>query len=1082
MSLKFTDAQKKAIQHTETSVLVSAGAGSGKTAVLSERVIAHLKRGVPLDALVILTFTNAAAKEMKQRIRKRLVAEADHPLMHQALTMIDTAAIQTFDSYALTIVRKFGYLKNLSNQVQVGDKAELAMVKNELIDTLFLEYYKAKDKRFLNFVTRYEIKDDQLLKTMLYDFYQSLTMHDDFLELLERYKNDDLETLFDTFFSRYQTMIFEVIEALQTTCQNALEEVSEEESIAYIDAHLKMFSTLFNAGNYEACYEAVQAIDRLPTLNRASHALRKKENLEELALLNHYKDEIKKLYGELKDSYLAKTISQHQSDFFASRKDYPLLIEMIETLDQRYQDWAFSHEKMDFSMIARLALMLVKEEPKVQETLRSQLEEIMVDEYQDTNRLQESFINRLGAKRIYSVGDIKQSIYRFRHAEPQLFMERYHRYQAGSGSVIALNLNFRSRAKILQGINQLFRRIMDEPIGGVDYTNDQELKYGNHAYDDAVEPNYPQGLTIALYDTEEPEVQQYLTSNQLDESLMEIFYLAKTIKNEVGQRRVYDAKTKRLRLSQYNDYAILISVSKRFDEIRKIFEYCGVPLAIHRDESLMEYYDVDLYRNTLRWLYALQDRDYYERHGKHVFMSVARSYAFSFTDEAIVKQSYRMPKSLETFESTVTVDFVDFFTRFKSYATRTKYEPIDRVFRDVVNDFQYYEALTKVPDTQMAKSRLDHVVKTINRFSQEHKLLGDIVRYFDRIRFDELEVSFDASSKTMGNHVQLMTIHKSKGLEFPIVFLPNLHRGFNRGNQKSYAFDRDLGFILSHDDEGLQKSFIYDMYKQQERKNDISERIRVLYVALTRAKEACVIPLINTSKHRFRYNAQHKVIDYDRIYHFNSYHAMIYAVLPFLKDAQTTIHLADYNLSDQFKYVAYVHEPDDPKIPRKSYHKSDYQTVVRQSHSFSSGIKELMTLEQFKAIEYGQRLHEVFELIRFDQPLENQMRTMALDAATEKIVRAFFESQLMQSLSIINAYSEFPFTVLDEDQDVQGYIDLLLECDDRWVIIDYKLKAIDKVEYSEQIKGYVSILKSLSDKPVEGYLYSFMDQKFKPII
>ena len=1082
MSVKFTSAQLEAIEHVDENILVSAGAGSGKTAVLSERVVTHIKNGIRLDALVILTFTNAAAKEMKTRIRKRLMQEEKTPNIESALEMLDASAIQTFDSFALSIVRQFGYLRNLSSRVSIGDQAELTIVKRAIIETLFMEGYQTKDQAFLAFVKRYEIKDDQALKTMIYDFYEALTMHEDFLDLIKNYKSTDLKTTFESVFKRYQGIAFSIVEAIEKTLDKAEFHVDHDISKDYFIKVKDLFEPVFRARDYDALYKAFCEIDKLPGLNAVSRTLKKVEMDEELLLVNAYKDEIKKLFDELKKKYLSQDKPSHKNDFYASRTDYPVIIKMIESLHERYESWTFKHEKMDFASIARLALILVKEEQKVQESLRSTIYEIMIDEYQDTNRLQESFIEILQAQNVYTVGDIKQSIYRFRHAEPSLFMERFHRYQEGLGKVVPLNANFRSRKTMLDDINTIFKGIMDEAIGGVDYTLDQQLRYGNTTYDHYTDKRYKEGLTIALYDTEEEQIAELLESKRLDKSAMETFYIAKTIQSQVGKREVYDRDLGRMRPSKYSDFAILISVSKRFDEIRTIFDYFSIPLEIHKDEPFIDYYDIDLYRNILRLLYSLQNQEYYTKHFKHAFLSIARSYAFDYEDDAIVHQVIALPKSLDRLKERITETFEPFFLTMFDLAQRSKIEPLDTVFIAMIEIFKLSEALVKVPDTLQAKSRLDYLTTKLIRFTDEYKTLSDVVLYFDRLTFDDLDVHFESNQSIHDDQVQLMTIHKSKGLEFPFVFIPHLMRNFNRSDSKSYAFDRELGFILQHDNEGLSNSFLHEIYKHTQRMEDISERIRVFYVALTRAKDACYLPLLNETKHTFRFNDNGLVIDYDRIYQYNNYHDIIHSMLDYLKPCHVQVNLADYDLTDEYKYRRDYQAIQESQNPKKEYQEPNFVLSEKGSSKFSASVDTILTIEQFNAIQKGNQLHETFELLRFNEPLKPQLEAMNLDQKTKILLTAFVESPLIQKLNVIESYPEFPFMINEEDNEYTGFIDLLLECDDRWVIIDYKLKNIDKAEYIDQIKGYETILKSLSDKPVEGYLYSIIEQRFKQIV
>ena len=450
----WTEEQKRAIYESGKNILVSAGAGSGKTAVLTERVVQKLKSGVHIDELLILTFTNAASLEMKERIRNNI--KKDERLKEE-LKRIDAAYITTFDSFALSILKKYHYKKNLSSHVRIIDSSVIELLKRNILTDIFEEYYEQKDEKFLNFIRTFSSKDDLKIKENILSLYRKISERLDKIDYLKNYiknhSNPEFKTVlkesYQNFTNQKKMELYEDLKALK------LEESN--------DFYTKMEDIIENILQNHSSFDV-----RLPNVPKDSSS-----NLKKI------KDKMKEKIDFLKDfPSIDESLDSYKKTFSYTE----IICEILLKLDDRITSFKLKEEAFEFIDIELLATRLILENDDIKEELKNKFHEILIDEYQDTNDLQEFFISLIQNHNVYMVGDIKQSIYRFRNANPNIFKDKYDTFKENKlGIKIDMNQNFRSRKEVIDDINHLFENLMTEK-SGIHYRLEHQMHASNPIY------------------------------------------------------------------------------------------------------------------------------------------------------------------------------------------------------------------------------------------------------------------------------------------------------------------------------------------------------------------------------------------------------------------------------------------------------------------------------------------------------------------------------------------------------------------------------------------------------------------------
>ena len=404
MANRWTDEQLDAINLEGNNIIVSAGAGSGKTAVLSERVLRKVKNGIHVDELLILTFTNAAAKEMKDRIRSKLKKEN----YLKEVDLIDNAFITTFDSFSLSIVKKYHTILNISKEIEITDNSLLNIEKQRIIDEIFDSYYENSNPYFEKVIHDFCFKDDKELKRLL------LKLND---QLDNRYDKDKyLNTYIDTFFNDDKInkdieKYFDEIKLLIEKIKHLLSELSLYMDGVFISKMEDKLSKLLKANNYNDLYDSLDF--RLPPLPKDTEDEAK-----------NIKNQISSVIKEIKSLVIYQNEEEIKNEILSTKDNVSIIVELLKEFDYKFREYKLSNNMFSFSDISRMAIEIVENNEDIREELKNEFQEIMIDEYQDTNDIQEYFISFISKNNVYMVGDIKQSIYRFRNANPNLFKEK----------------------------------------------------------------------------------------------------------------------------------------------------------------------------------------------------------------------------------------------------------------------------------------------------------------------------------------------------------------------------------------------------------------------------------------------------------------------------------------------------------------------------------------------------------------------------------------------------------------------------------------------------------------------------------
>ena len=473
---KWTKEQQEAIYKEGTNIIVSAGAGSGKTAVLTERVLEKVKNGISLSNLLILTFTKMAAKEMRERIGIKLKENN----LYEELSALDTADITTFDAYALGIVKKYHYYLNLSKNINVIDSSVIELYKKEKLTQIFEHLYSINDPKFISLIREYSIKDDKEIYDYILWLNNKLDLKLNKIEYLNNYIKENYNE------DKINKDIELYIKEIKSKIDNIRIYLEYIDDTDYLDKLYNVINPLLESNNYEEIKENIEI--KLPIARNVSDTTKE------------YKEKISESIKEIKKYVTYETTSSIKKSILKTKDYVEEIINIILELDKYVQEYKREYDYYEYSDIAAFAIKLVKENEEIRNEIKNNLNEILIDEYQDTNDIQEEFISYISNNNVYMVVDIKQSIYRFRNANPYIFKNKYDNYSNNNGGIkIDLNKNFRSREEVISNINLMFDRIMDDEIGGASYKETHQMIFGNMMYKEDGENNQNNNFELYSY-------------------------------------------------------------------------------------------------------------------------------------------------------------------------------------------------------------------------------------------------------------------------------------------------------------------------------------------------------------------------------------------------------------------------------------------------------------------------------------------------------------------------------------------------------------------------------------------------------
>lgn len=876
---RFNAKQKEAVlSGKDENVLISAGAGSGKTKTLSYKVYRMITNHFfePSQVLV-LTFTNKAAFEMKERIIKEFRTNQKDPKSTLEDEIL-SSHIQTFDSFSMYLVKKYAKLLNLPDNIQIADDAILNTKKNEILDEILSRHYREDFERTVRVFSKYCTADASFVKNLIFKIDKAMSgllplRKENFLREYESLylSREKFNQLFDEFIQHKKEKILEEAMICYFRYQNHDVKMDEEE-------HIKRFAQedFYQINAYvqfedKGSNEIMKAVfDLLSTkseafLDKAYHYFNdpdKKDlfNGNKNRTKKEYKDEHEDIYKpmcaylkqEIQENLLKKcglNLEQMYETVLSFKDDISLFIEIIQEMNQKLNDYKVMTNAFTFSDIGSMAISLVSDKRYQQagDEIKKRFKYILVDEYQDTNDIQETFLNSFrDQSTLFCVGDAKQSIYRFRNANVQLFMDRKTRYEQdpNQGKVIDMNWNYRSSFELLANINSIFCDYMTKNHGGIFYAEEtvidgKTVKPQSLEHDPKVQrTNHPDsfyglGLLTFLKDTDRNDAE------------LEAISIINDIKDKVLNRyQVRDGSG--FRDCRYSDFAILMRVQRGFDTYQKLFDEASIPCNIKTTGHLIQINAILLLQSLIRLIgnriASLEDENFKnEENTKHLFLSVARSYIYGkdsgYTDKKIDAILNSDDKNAYLKDP--------IFEKIDHFAIAHRYSALSIIFLDMIEEFQILEKLPEVGDVLSNVDKIESFYQIV--LSQESVGSGirDFVNLFKNISRYKVDLGTENDSE-IENAVKIMTIHGSKGLEFPIVYMPYHYNSIG----KTIHHDGDVDFSMKYGimlpnfkmDEKV-NTITKAEYLELEGSNDeeINEHVRIFYVALTRAEEALYI-------------------------------------------------------------------------------------------------------------------------------------------------------------------------------------------------------------------------------------------------
>lgn len=1064
----WTDEQWEAIMKRNTSILVSAGAGSGKTAVLTERILERLKEGNEIQDLIVLTFTNAAAKEMKERVKQKLLVAVKngYPELQKELEQINLANICTFDSFSLNLVKKYHYLLGIENDVKIGDSVLMTQCKKECIKEAMNEFYESENPLFLKLLDTYTVKDDTKIVDILLNLANALTSRIHIEEELHKCNTVLNPETIQSHLTIYLKEIRIQIQELYQQLQQLEQENYSDKFHSLIMKCISMIEGIVQEEDYETYAPILQTI-KLPSLPRS-----KEIDPDELEVFKIEYEKVKKRLEKIKDFCVYPTESEYIEEVLKTGDTVSILKDILLVYFQKLVDRKKEMNCYEFHDIGRFAIQILEEHDEIKKDYQNRIFEIMIDEYQDTNDIGTYFVSMIQNNNVYTVGDVKQSIYRFRNANPNIFMERFYQFQKQiGGHLITMSKNFRSRKEVVDAINFIFQAIMDEQVGGVHYHNQEEMIFGNLSYEKVKDEHTNYDMEVLDYPYKMTEYQKKYRKEEI-----EAFLIATDIKKRIQNQEMINDHGK-LRPVTYSDFAILQDRKSSFELYKTIFTYLEVPIVIHKEEPFRESDIIYTIKSILKLIQCMMYKKTTKEECLHAFLSVSRSFLGGIKDDVIfgiIKHAGDENKTIfQVMEE--TPDTSDLYRKLYHLKEYGKTHTIYALLKEIYHTFQIYDAMIQLGFVINNSDKLAYLLNMTETLEQNGYDLTKLITYFDTMEEETIDVAFNMNPDSSIDAVTLMTIHKSKGLEFPICYFSGLTKSFSKADIKEkFLYHKDYGMIVPFYEDGVRETFYKKLFSNQNTLEDISERIRVFYVALTRAKEKIIFvaPLSDVNKNE----PFIQTVPVSTRKNYHSFFDMLASIKELLTPYMKTVDLDKIPLTHDYDIL------EEEVLDKKMYSKISNLYQIQEekkaieTSTYSNHSKDT-TLQDIEKMKLGTSIHEYLEHIDFHN-FAHSLESIPASSFIKEKISALMDQPFMHNIMDYNFYQEYEFIHTKGLEESVGIIDLLLVSDTCAIIVDYKLKEIHKKEYEKQVKGYMDYIHHKLNIPVKGYLYSILDEAY----
>lgn len=1062
--MAFTSEQEQAIYRSGGNIIVSAAAGSGKTAVLTERIITKLKNGGSLDRLLVVTFTNLAAIEMKERIRKSLIANN----LDDQLLLIDNAKIMTMDAFYNKILLENALSFNINPGFKLIDEVKYKILKKEAVKATIEEDMKEEFlKNFFN-IKGISVGEDIIISFA--EFLDKIPFNDSYINsMLSDFSKNHLgetvfgKSLYDDFsyvISSFITIYSEKIELVATDSEIGLK------MLPFLETELSSIRFILDAINsldYEQIKRSLNfTFERLPSIKGSGENPTMMEIKEIRSIL---KDEVKK-YVNL----FSNTEEEVMNNIKKQRDIIILMLDYVKT----YRDLLsnLKEEYMTFDDIANTVLgMLVADynyetdiltKTPLAELISSEFDEILIDEYQDTNMMQDLIFRAIENDNLFVVGDIKQSIYAFRGSEPDIMVKVKESYFLDKfPMLITLSKNFRSRSEILDFTNYVFEKIMSKKFGSLDY-NESEFLYLGASYND--DSSNKIKITVINEDKEDEK---------------------DDVKKDIKEASLVASQIKKLILNgeSPSDIAILIrDANSKAEYYRNALVNEGISVYTSSTKRYFDQYEVKL---VIAILKSIIDGD------RISLVAVLRSPLFNFNEEVILKNS-------DCLENLIS----DYLTDFRE---KSKSMPLDLFINYIYVKLDVINNITKLKNGEERFKNLLEMLRHAKKFISISSDLADFVEYLSDLLKNDLTLE-GANPAPSDSSVLITSIHKSKGLQFKHVFMPSLSKSFNKNDLKEeIMFDKKHYVAL--DIKSSINSLNKEVIKSSKSKKMLEEEMRILYVGLTRACEYLYLSFTTTnfySRVERVLNLTNKEINYLYLRDATSYMDFLLPVILKSKSASDIVkNTMSYSKFDSIspKFVIDIVKLNEIEVKDNAVFNKQFDDVIYKNLEIprvfeKTNIMKSTSVTALKGVsrsvprcvrrnvgfETGTSYHKILEDIPFvlyGSELDDLIKSMNSDINASKLI-PFFRSDMYLEILNSKIYKEEEISFVSDNSVIDGVIDLLCEFDDKIYIIDYKSDIASEDElisrYKKQLDLYQEALKT--NKRVEKYIYSIHNAKF----
>lgn len=938
--VKWTNEQLQAIQEKNSNILVAAAAGSGKTAVLVERIIHKIiDEQMDIDKILVVTFTNAAASEMRERILeaiyKKLEENPENVHLQRQIILLNKASICTIHSFCLDVIHNHFYEIDLPSNFKIADTAEIDLLKQEVLDDLFEQKYTENDKNFIELLENYtNYRGDEALQELvlkIYKFIQSspfpIKWLQEKLELLKIKDKDISQTIWGKL----------IIQTVDDDIQESIMQLEVTKSkMALYPEMTKFYQTIsediINLQDLQKYNSWDELYIKLLNFNFSKWPVDKK-------VINDLKEDSKEIRDKVKKHIKEKTAKLLSCSQEQAVKDLKIITPILEKLSNLVTEFTknFAEKKkekncIDFNDIEHFALKILLDEnnnpTEVAKKYKEKFEEIAIDEYQDSNLVQEAILTSISkGNNIFMVGDVKQSIYKFRQARPELFLQKYDEYKNKEEKTQEDNLkiqlfrNFRSRQNILNITNLVFETIMSKELGDINYNENEYLNYGANYPEPEEIKNYAgiaeldiidlkEDESITAFEGEEDEEEQ----ERVEDDVLEAKFVANKIQELLNSNYMVFDKKQGYRKIRPKDIVILLRATSNLSPIYEK-ELSDLELPVFSDTSgtYLDTVEIQTILSVLKIIdNPLQDIP---------LVVVLRSSICNFTDNDLI--TIRLTdRNCNFYEALIKTRLIcegdlknkieSFLEKLEKWKSISQYMPLDEFIWQIYLDTGYYQYVGLLPNGAMRQANLKTLFEKAKQYEKaSFKGLFNFIQFIDKLKKQNGDL---ASAKLIGENedvIRIMSIHKSKGLEFPVVFLCNSHKKFNMQDlNDNILLHQDIGFgptIMDTTRKIKYSSIAKDAIKLKMKQETLSEEQRILYVALTRAKEKLYITgrskdftkyVQDKNKVLEMYESENIKLDAKLMKKANSYLDWLMYVYLFNQGRTITLKGESYKLSD----------------------------------------------------------------------------------------------------------------------------------------------------------------------------------------